>query len=198
MVRNSNLIIDVRTREEFLKEHIKGAINIPLYDLDFYGDFLKDKELLLYSKTGIRSQVAENKLKAKGYNVRILSEKEQKDISWEINVIVLAIKHLYIKPEHDRVFRDEAKKLLDSSNSFTGFLGGKLLKISGISGEGSNITGNYEDFDFIPAKYKILSYWESKEVHEQAHQKNFFKQITKNMHKYYARIPYEEFYEVIR
>jgi len=35
------LIVDVRTREEYVKSHIKGAINIPLYDLEFYLDFLR-------------------------------------------------------------------------------------------------------------------------------------------------------------
>ncbi|MBE0665574.1 MAG: rhodanese-like domain-containing protein [Candidatus Aminicenantes bacterium] len=27
------ILIDVRTREEFIMEHIKGAVNIPHYDL---------------------------------------------------------------------------------------------------------------------------------------------------------------------
>ena len=40
------LIIDVRTREEFVKEHIKGALNIPHYDLQFHEDFLKEKDIL--------------------------------------------------------------------------------------------------------------------------------------------------------
>lgn len=38
------IIVDVRMREEFVKEHIKGAINIPLYDIDFYVDFLRNKK----------------------------------------------------------------------------------------------------------------------------------------------------------
>jgi len=41
------LIVDVRTREEFIKEHIKGAINIPLYDLEFYVEFLKNKRVYI-------------------------------------------------------------------------------------------------------------------------------------------------------
>jgi len=44
------LIVDVRTREEFAKEHVKGAINIPLHDLDFYIDFLKDKKIRMLWK----------------------------------------------------------------------------------------------------------------------------------------------------
>jgi len=42
------IIVDVRTREEFVKEHVKGAINIPLHDMEFYIDFLKDKNVVLY------------------------------------------------------------------------------------------------------------------------------------------------------
>ena len=42
------LIVDVRTREEYVKNHVKGAIYIPLYDLEFYIDFLRGKEIFLY------------------------------------------------------------------------------------------------------------------------------------------------------
>ncbi|RLF50281.1 MAG: hypothetical protein DRN11_04920 [Thermoplasmata archaeon] len=56
------IVIDVRTREEFIKEHIKGAINIPWQDLDFYIDFLKDKEVMLYCDTGFRASIAKEKL----------------------------------------------------------------------------------------------------------------------------------------
>ncbi|KAA0003311.1 MAG: rhodanese-like domain-containing protein [Thermoplasmata archaeon] len=52
------LTIDVRTREEFVKEHIKRAINIPWQDLDFYIDFLKGKEIMLYCDTGNRANIA--------------------------------------------------------------------------------------------------------------------------------------------
>ena len=42
------LIVDVRTREEFAKEHVKGAINIPLHDLDFTLIFSRTKRLGCY------------------------------------------------------------------------------------------------------------------------------------------------------
>ena len=35
------LIVDVREREEYVQERIKGAINIPLFDLEYHLDFLK-------------------------------------------------------------------------------------------------------------------------------------------------------------
>jgi rhodanese-related sulfurtransferase len=35
-----SLIVDVRTREEYVMDHVKGALNIPLFDLEYYLDFL--------------------------------------------------------------------------------------------------------------------------------------------------------------
>lgn len=198
MSTEDELIIDVRTREEFFKEHIKGAFNIPLYDLDYYMNFLKDKDIILYSKTGVRAQLAAGKLETKGINTKVLKDEEHKKFDWEINVIVCAVRHVWVKPEHERVFKDEIKKLCDGANSLDGFLGAKILKVSGISGEGSNITGHYENFDFIPTKYLLLTYWDSKEDHERSHQNPFYIEVSKNMNKYYARVPYEEFYDIIR
>ena len=43
-VKRMELIVDVRTREEYVKNHIKGALNLPIYDLEFYSGFLKDKK----------------------------------------------------------------------------------------------------------------------------------------------------------
>ena len=45
MTENPEIIIDVRTREEFLKEHVKGAINIPLYDVHYYAGILSGRKL---------------------------------------------------------------------------------------------------------------------------------------------------------
>ena len=41
MTVEENLILDVRTREEYVQDHIKGSINIPVHDLEFYFHFLK-------------------------------------------------------------------------------------------------------------------------------------------------------------
>lgn len=37
------MIVDVRSREEYVKRHIKGAVNIPLFDLEYYIPFLRDE-----------------------------------------------------------------------------------------------------------------------------------------------------------
>jgi len=93
MSTDDEIIIDVRTREEFFKEHIKGAFNFPLHDLDYYKNFLKDKNLILYSKTGIRAQLAAGMLETKGINAKVLKDEEHNKFDWEINVIVCAVKH---------------------------------------------------------------------------------------------------------
>ncbi|MFX0201051.1 MAG: rhodanese-like domain-containing protein, partial [Candidatus Hodarchaeota archaeon] len=41
------MIVDVRSREEFIKEHIKGAYNFPLQDLEYYLDFFRDQSIEL-------------------------------------------------------------------------------------------------------------------------------------------------------
>jgi rhodanese-related sulfurtransferase len=38
------ILVDVRTREDYYKNHIKGALNISVFDLEFYLYFMKDKE----------------------------------------------------------------------------------------------------------------------------------------------------------
>ena len=57
-VRLLNLIVDVRSREEYYANHIKGSLNIPVSDIEYHIDFLKDKDILLYCDTGRRAKIA--------------------------------------------------------------------------------------------------------------------------------------------
>ena len=64
----SLVLLDVRTQEEFDNEHIEGAILIPVQELEDRTDELsKDDELLVYCRTGNRSQTAVSILKNKGF-----------------------------------------------------------------------------------------------------------------------------------
>lgn len=58
-------IIDVRSSQEYLEGHLKGAINIPYYEINknVY-NVLKDKnkEIVLYCQSGVRSMQAYKKL----------------------------------------------------------------------------------------------------------------------------------------
>ena len=67
----SRLIIDVREPYEFLSGHAEGAINIPPSDLLEGAKQLesipKDTELVLYCRSGARSNSAMNILSRLGY-----------------------------------------------------------------------------------------------------------------------------------
>ncbi len=71
MMENEDVIVvDVRTEEEFRQGHIEGAILIPDYDLDkLAAEKLPDKEatILLYCRSGNRSQLSAHLLNGMGY-----------------------------------------------------------------------------------------------------------------------------------
>ena len=69
-VSENALIIDVRTPQEFQAGHVKGAINIPHHVIgskiqDVTGE--KDREVLLYCRSGRRSGIALEALTKLGY-----------------------------------------------------------------------------------------------------------------------------------
>lgn len=67
-------LIDVRTKEEYEKGHVKDAINLPLEDLlTKINEIPKDKPTLLYCTTGARGEMAYEILKDKGLNIRYLN-----------------------------------------------------------------------------------------------------------------------------
>jgi len=63
------LIVDVRTPEEFAAGHYKGAVNIPLAEiqsrLSEFGD--KNKPVVVYCRSGNRSAKAKAILEANGF-----------------------------------------------------------------------------------------------------------------------------------
>lgn len=67
--KNNALLIDVRTPEEYREKHIDEAINIPVYEIDNIKNEIidKDKVILLYCKTGKRSNVVKEILMQNGY-----------------------------------------------------------------------------------------------------------------------------------
>lgn len=62
------LVLDVRSPEEFKEGHVPGAVNIP-YDqmASRLGDVPKDKDLVLYCRSGRRVGIAAEVLAANGY-----------------------------------------------------------------------------------------------------------------------------------
>jgi len=69
-VKNGALIVDVRTPKEYREKHIPNAINIPIGNiLKGQINLPKDKEIVLYCRTGSRSGVVAKVLKEKGWSV---------------------------------------------------------------------------------------------------------------------------------
>ena len=60
------VIIDVRTNEEYKMGHIKYSINIPVENIDKI-NYRKDTKIILYCRSGNRSNQAAIKLRDLGY-----------------------------------------------------------------------------------------------------------------------------------
>ena len=76
--RTNALLIDVRTPEEYRENHIEGAVNIPVYEINNIKNEIIDpnKVILVYCKTGKRSKIVKQILIQNGYkNVYTFSAK---------------------------------------------------------------------------------------------------------------------------
>ncbi len=80
------MIIDVRSQKEYEKGHIQGAVNIPISYIDkLYNSLPRDKEFVVYCRTGSRSAVAARLLREQGWTVHDVAT--QDDWEREIKVI---------------------------------------------------------------------------------------------------------------
>jgi len=198
MTENPEIIIDVRTREEFLKEHVKGAINIPLYDVHYYAGILSGRKLKVYCNTGARAALCVKKIKAIGMDAEVipvddvdLMEKEGKDI-------ICAVNFVSVRPGDKDLFLGGMMDICRQTEGMEGYLGSKVLEVSGVSAAGSLLPVNQNDLEITPKKYIILTYWESKDAHEKSHAIPEFFERYKSLPKYLTQMPYEEFYEVLK
>jgi len=69
-LRNGAVLMDVRSPAEYDSGHLKGAINLPVQQIDArIGGLIKDKNqvILLHCQTGDRSSTAQKRLIALGY-----------------------------------------------------------------------------------------------------------------------------------
>ena len=84
-IKNGGIIIDVRTAEEFKQKHIKGAINIPIDSIMKNGiNISKDREIVLYCRTGSRSGVVARMLKKSGWKVHDVATQKEWEREFEI------------------------------------------------------------------------------------------------------------------
>ncbi len=64
----SLFVLDVRTAEEFAQGHVPGAVNIPQDQVaSRLAEIPKDKDVVLYCRTGRRTALAVETLEANGY-----------------------------------------------------------------------------------------------------------------------------------
>lgn len=77
------VILDVRTKEEYNNGHIKDALNIPYDEITEDINIEKDKYILVYCKSGVRSKIAYDSLTDFGYNVYDMGEYDQIDLEKE-------------------------------------------------------------------------------------------------------------------
>jgi len=193
-----NLIVDVRSREEYFKSHIKGSLNIPLFDLEYYIDFLKDKKVLFYCDSGRRSRMAAEYVAERGVKATIIPAEELDKYKKEGKEMICAINYLSVKPGLETEFEEEVKELCRLTVGMKGFLGSKIFKVSTISYGGSGLQGTYEDIDVKPTKYVMLTYWTSKNAHEDFHKEPVIINGFMSMMKYLSIMPYEEYGEIMR
>ncbi|MEZ4297086.1 MAG: rhodanese-like domain-containing protein [Polyangiaceae bacterium] len=68
LVTQGATLVDVRSPEEFASGHIEGAINVPVGEVESNLDRIpKDKPVVVYCRSGMRSSRAASTLKEKGY-----------------------------------------------------------------------------------------------------------------------------------
>lgn len=69
LVEGGATLVDVRTPGEFAEGHVDGAINVPVQDLEQRMAELgpKDKPIVVYCRSGVRSRSAARTLTNAGY-----------------------------------------------------------------------------------------------------------------------------------
>ncbi len=69
--RNNVFIIDLRSNNEYMKSHIKGAVNIYYDDIEKNMDRIpKNKIIVIYCQSGGRSLIISRYLSKNGYTVK--------------------------------------------------------------------------------------------------------------------------------
>lgn len=192
------LLIDVRSREEFLMKHVQGAINIPHHDLEYYRDLLRAHDVALYCNTGQRSALAADKLASMGVRAEVLTAEQVDALPSEGKTLVCAVNHVFPRPDQEEHFMAKAGDLCRATEKVPGYLGSKILKMSGVSAAGSHLPGDSSRLNAVPPAYLLLTYWESEDAHERYHRDPQWTKLFNELLADLVRMPYEEFYQVLK
>jgi rhodanese-related sulfurtransferase len=193
-----DLIIDVKTREEYYRRHIKGSLNISVWDLEFYLDFLKDKNVKVYcGPRAKRSKMAVEYLTNHGITVEEIPPSSLDEYEYVENPIICAINYLSVKPGHEEEFEEKVEDLCTETMDKEGFIGTKVFRATNISFGGAMLPGEYEEIPIKPTKYIMLTYWKNREVHEKFHKLPVIMNGFKEMMEHIIILPYEEFGEIL-
>lgn len=193
-----NLVVDVRTREEFVKSHVKGALNIPLFDLEYYLDFLMGKGVFLYCHSGRRSRIAAEYLKGRGIDASAIPMDKLAEYEREGKDIICALNYLSVKPGMEEDFEERVEELCRITVEMPGFLGSKIFRATTISYGGTGLRGEYDDIEIKPTRYIMLTYWTSKEIHEEFHRQKVILEGFMGLMNYLSIMPFEEYGEILR
>lgn len=77
------ILLDVRTNEEYNESHLVDSINIPYDTINEETQLDKTKYILVYCRSGNRSNIAKNTLENLGYNVYDLGAFDNIDLPKE-------------------------------------------------------------------------------------------------------------------
>lgn len=152
----------------------------------------------MYCNSGVRAKLAKKRLTKEHIKADLLPFDWNTDYPRIKHSIMSAVNYLEIHPDKENEFQDNIKQLCQKTNEIDGFLGSKLFRISGISGVGSFLATDLTRLDVKPHKYIIITYWKDKQSHDNSHKLKFFKKIYDTLPSYSVRMPYEEFYEILK
>ncbi len=193
-----DLIIDVKTREEYYMNHIEDALNIPVWDLGFYLDFLKDKSVRVYcGPRRKRTEMAIEYLEENEIDVEELPVEEFDEHEWIGKPMVSALNYLSVKPGHEEEVEEMMEELCQFTMDKEGFIGTKVVKATDVAYGGSMLRGEREEIEINPTKYIMITYWNSRESHEKFHKIEEIREGFKEMMPHLSVMPFEEHAEII-
>ena len=177
------ILLDVRNREEFLKLHVKNAVNIPVFDLKYFLEILKNHEVTVYCNSGRKTKIAIDLLRKNGVNAVAKSFSDFRDDELIKNEeLVAVIFEVKVNSEEIYDFEVLIGEFFGIAMESDGYLGANFFKKVG-----KNTT----------TKYIIITLWEKLEKYEsvKARLRNLLKELEKEK---IVREIKEEVYEPLR